>query len=58
MRPKTERKRKPASPWFFPVFFACVIVLFCGIMVFSYVESKKANPVMLDERGQIRQESQ
>ena len=58
MRRNPDRKRKPASPWFFPVFFACVMWLFCGILVFSYVESKRANPIMLDEHGQIRQESQ
>jgi hypothetical protein len=49
------KDRKPASPFFFPMFFGAIMLLFCGILVMSYVESKKANPIMLDEQGRIRE---
>ncbi len=48
------KPKRPASPYFFPAFFAAVILLFCGILVFTYVESKHANPIMLDEQGNVR----
>ena len=28
-----------------------VVALFIGILVYTYVEAKKANPQMLDEKG-------
>jgi hypothetical protein len=50
-----KRPPEPKSPLFFPLFFTCVMLLFCGILVFSYVESKKANPIMLDEQGNLKE---
>ena len=32
-------------------FLALVSVIFIGILIFAYVETKKANPQMLDEYG-------
>ncbi len=34
-------------------FLALVSVIFIGILIFAYVETKKANPEMLDEQGRI-----
>ena len=42
------------SAGFMPKFLAMVFVLFIGILVWAYVETKKANPVMLDEHGNVR----
>ncbi|MCE1227880.1 MAG: hypothetical protein LWX11_00065 [Firmicutes bacterium] len=39
------------SPYFFPVLFALISVLFLGILVTVYRLSVKANPVMLDDQG-------
>lgn len=36
----------------YKVFFGFVMSVFIGILMFAYVESKKANPIMLDEKGQ------
>ena len=33
------------------VLLGFVFVLFCGILVFVYVATKRANPVMLDQLG-------
>jgi hypothetical protein len=42
------------KPSHFPKFLAVVMVLFIGILVYVWIEAKKANPVMLDERGNPR----
>ena len=34
-------------------FLALVSALFIGILIFAYVETKRANPQMLDEQGPI-----
>ena len=34
------------------VLLGFVFVLFIGILVYVYMESKKLSPVMLDEKGQ------
>jgi hypothetical protein len=34
-------------------FLALVSALFIGILIFAYVETKRANPQMLDEQGHI-----
>lgn len=36
------------------LFLGLVFTLFVGIMVFVYVESKRANPVILDASGRAR----
>lgn len=51
---KPKHPRKPASPFFFPLFFAAVMLLFCGILAFAYHEAKVANPIMLDEQGHVK----
>ncbi len=33
------------------VLLGIVFVVFCGILVFVYVATKRANPVMLDQQG-------
>lgn len=33
------------------VLLGVVFVVFCGILVFVYVATKRANPVMLDQQG-------
>ena len=52
---KDDQPRKSSS--FFPVFFGLIMLLFCGILVFAYYSSKRANPIMLDEQGHIKAES-
>ncbi len=49
---KTDRGSK-----LFPLLFAFVMLLFCGILVFAYYESRLANPVMLDESGHVQGDS-
>lgn len=39
----------------FPYWLASIFVLFIGIMVYVYIEAKRANPVVLDEHGRPRQ---
>jgi hypothetical protein len=39
---------------FFPAFLSLVMLLFIGILVYVYSEAKQANPVMLDEKGNVR----
>jgi len=42
------------SPGFMPKFLGLVMLLFIGILVYVYMETKKANPVILDEKGNPR----
>lgn len=35
----------------FKVFLGAVMALFIGILIFAYVVTKQANPVLLDEHG-------
>jgi len=42
---------------FFPVFFWTIGVMFVGILLFVYHKVDQAHPVMLDEKGQIRDTS-
>jgi preprotein translocase subunit SecG len=41
--------RRPPAP--LTKLLAVVMVVFCGILIFVYVATKCANPVMLDQRG-------
>ncbi len=41
---------------FLPVFLGLVFLLFNAILVFVYLGAKQANPVILDEHGNPRQE--
>ena len=34
-------------------FLALISALFIGILIFAYVETRQANPEMLDEQGHI-----
>jgi hypothetical protein len=38
-------------------FLVFVSMVFIGILVFVYVEAKKANPQMLDEHGRVKSAS-
>lgn len=41
------------------LFLAFIFVLFIGILVMTYFVSKRANPILLDERGRpVNAESQ
>jgi len=44
-----EQKRSPITP--LSVVLGFVFVLFCGILVFVYITTKRINPVMLDQHG-------
>jgi len=41
-------------PPFLAIFLGCIILLFIAILVFAYVETRWANPIILDERGAPR----
>jgi hypothetical protein len=45
---------KQKQPTLFPWFLAAIMLLFCGILAFAWYESKLANPIMLDETGQVK----
>lgn len=47
-------KPNKKGAWFYPAFLAGVMLLFIGILVYVYHESKRANPVILDEKGRPR----
>ena len=51
--PNTARKK--GSPFFY--FLMAVMALFIGILIFTYVEVKKAHPQMLDEKGHLVRDS-
>ena len=38
-------------------FLALVSVIFIGILIWAYVETRRANPQMLDEHGRIEHSS-
>ena len=38
---------------FLVYFLGFVMVLFIGILVYVWMETKKAHPVMLDEKGRV-----
>lgn len=39
---------------FVPHLLGIICVAFFGIMIYVYVEARAANPVLLDEHGQVR----
>jgi len=45
----SETKRKRVAP--LTVVLGVVFVFFCGVLVYVYAATKRANPVMLDEHG-------
>jgi hypothetical protein len=38
----------------FPLFLAAIMALFIGILIYAWMQAARANPVILDEKGQIR----
>lgn len=42
-------KNRPPAP--LTILLAVVMVVFCGILIFVYVVTKRVNPVMLDQNG-------
>jgi len=42
-------KSRPPAP--LTILLVVVTVVFCGILIFVYVATKRANPVMLDQQG-------
>jgi len=51
-----NRKDPPGGrrPSFMPFFLGLVFLLFVAILLVVYVETRKANPVILDEKGAPR----
>lgn len=45
----TPVKSRPPAP--LTILLVVVMVVFCGILIFVYVATKRANPVMLDQQG-------
>ena len=41
--------RSPITP--LGVVLALIFIFFCGILIFAYIETKRINPVMLDQHG-------
>lgn len=44
----------PKSSHVFPAFLGLVVALFIGILLYTWHEADAANPVILDERGNVR----
>jgi len=44
-----ETKRRRVAP--LTVVLGLVFVFFCGVLIYVYAATKRANPVMLDEQG-------
>jgi hypothetical protein len=42
-------KSRPPAP--LTILLVVVTAVFCGILIFVYVATKRANPVMLDQQG-------
>lgn len=54
---ETPSQGRPPAP--LTILLAVVMVFFCGILIFVYVATKRANPVMLDQNGKpLDQQSQ
>lgn len=45
--PTTRRGIAPLT-----VILAMIFVFFCGVLVFVYAATKRANPIMLDQQGE------
>jgi hypothetical protein len=45
-QPEEKRRTAPLT-----IVLAVVFVVFCGILIFCYVATKRINPVMLDQQG-------
>lgn len=44
-----EQEKKRVAP--LTILLGIVFVVFCGILIFVYVATKRANPIMLDLEG-------
>ena len=44
----------PRSTSTFPLFLGLIVVLFIGIMIYAWRGAAAADPVILDERGNVR----
>ena len=53
---KTTDQARKGIPVLVP-FLAVVSAIFIGILIWAYVETRKANPQMLDEHGRIEHSS-
>ena len=49
LAPATVKTRKRSSPLLY--FLGFVFILFIGILIFCYVVTRRANPVLLDPNG-------
>ncbi len=45
-QPEEKRRTAPLT-----IVLAVVFVVFCGILIFCYIATKRINPVMLDQQG-------
>jgi K+-transporting ATPase A subunit len=54
MAADTAKNRRTAP---LTVVLAVVFVVFCGILVFAFIATKRANPVMLDLQGKPLEQS-
>lgn len=43
------QQRRPVAP--LTVVLAVIMTFFCAILIFVYIETRRANPVMLDQQG-------
>jgi hypothetical protein len=44
---QTERKRLP----FLPYFLGFIFLLFIGILIYTWIETDRGHPIILDEQG-------
>lgn len=54
MSTRTMAMGRKAQGVFLIYVLAAIMVLFLGILVYVWIEAKKANPIMLDEHGKPR----
>lgn len=51
MKPAPSAAPASRRPPLLTILLGCIMLLFIAILVFTYVEARRVNPVILDERG-------
>ena len=54
MKPSPGDVPANRRPPFLTILLGCIMLLFIAILVLTYLEARRVNPVVLDERGMPR----
>jgi hypothetical protein len=46
--------RHRRGPGFFPILLGLVFLLFIGLLIFTWIATERADPVILDDKGEPR----